>query len=96
MLTKDIKTFSDGITIIGGYPQCEVDIRGNEILITTLSSKMLHNNAVAKMIRERFLMPEDEYILTRVFLRRKGLRFRFVRQQKSSNQIGELRGNYAD
>jgi hypothetical protein len=77
---RDIRDFSEGLTVIGGYPQYEVDIDINRrlIRITRKSSYSFRGmKRIVEEVRATFKMPDKQYPLKSVLLTKKGARVSF-------------------
>jgi hypothetical protein len=77
---KDIRDFSEGLTVIGGYTQYEVDIDSQRRLIgitRKLSYSFLTVKEIVEEIRAAFKMPAEQYPFKSILMTKKGIRVRF-------------------
>lgn len=78
---RNIKEFTDGLTVIGGSPY-EVDVDDDRHLISITVKSMLGFPArsltnVVSEIRDFFQMPETDYPVVSILKTKKGIRIRF-------------------
>ncbi len=80
MFTRDIREFSEGLTVIGGWSPYEVSVAKNIIEITkVVKFNVQSKKEIIEETRKAFNMPEKEYPLLSILTVKKGIRMKLKR-----------------